>query len=141
MSGEEEVRLSKTALRIYLYLLNKGRPAGPREIARELGISPSLAYYHLKRLEEQGLVSKSRDGYSVSSRLAIEGFIALGRRLVPRMYIYAALFAGFLAAEILSLATGITKLSGSSILLLAVTLIALAITVFEGRSLKKRLGL
>ena len=90
-SGGEE--LEGTALRIYLYLLENG-PAGPRQVARALGVSPSTAHRHLKRLAEAGLVRETVEGYEVVRLARIEGFIYLGRRLVPRLLVYSGFYAG-----------------------------------------------
>ncbi len=137
--GNDEVKLSKTALRIYLYLLNKGREAGPREIAKDLGISPSLVHYHLKRLEALGLVMKGADGYRIASMMKLEGFLSIGRRLVPRMYIYASFFAGLLVSELIAVAKSIVPLSGSMILSIVSSLIGFVITFVEGYMMHRRI--
>ena len=138
-SEEEEVKLSRTALKIYLYLLDKGEEVGPREIARALGLSPSLVYYHLKRMEEMGLVVKTPDGYRASGSLKIEGFLSIGRRLFPRMYIYSAFFAGLLFSELLAIAFGRIPLDGPMVTALLASSVGLAVTLFEGYALYRRI--
>ncbi len=78
--GEKWQGLEGTALRVYTYLLKQG-PAGPREVSKALGLSsPSLAYYHLKRLEEAGLVRRLSDGqYDVCRTVKIEGHMVIGK--------------------------------------------------------------
>ena len=93
-------KLEGTPLKIYAYLLKHG-PAGPREIARALGLkSPSLAYYHLRKLESAGLVKRLPGGeYEADPDADIEGFLVIGKWLIPRLLAYAAFYAGMLAVE------------------------------------------
>jgi len=96
--------LSKTSLRVYMYLLSRNEPIGPRQIMRELGLSsPSLAYYHLKRLEELGLVKRNNNGYIAVPGLKIEGYIFIGRKLIPRLILYSFIYLGLLIVEIAGL--------------------------------------
>ena len=104
MSAHESSQdLEGTALKAYVFLLRKG-PAGPREMTKALGLSsPSLAYYHLNRLEELGLVRKLSDGrYEVSKLISVKGHFFLGKWLVPRFLAYSAFFIGVLAVELLT---------------------------------------
>ena len=96
--------LSKTSLRVYMYLLSRNEPIGPRQIMRELGLSsPSLAYYHLKRLEELGLVKRNNNRYIAVPGLKIEGYIFIGRKLIPRLILYSFIYLGLLIVEIAGL--------------------------------------
>ncbi len=97
-------KLEGTPLRIYAYLLRHG-PAGPREVARAVGLrSPSLAYYHLRKLEEAGLVRRLPGGeYEAITDSGIEGFVVIGKWLVPRLLAYAGFFAGMLVVEVYAL--------------------------------------
>ena len=135
---EEEIKLSRTALKIYLFLLEQGSELGPREIARALNLSPSLVYYHLRRMEELGLIAKGSSGYRVASSLRIEGFFILGRKVIPRMYVYSAFFAGLLFSELLSLFMGRAAIDGPMIVAILTSALGFAITLFEGYSLYKR---
>ncbi len=47
-------------------------PASVGELADELGRDPSTVTHHLKRLEEDGLVERERDGRAVVNRLSPE---------------------------------------------------------------------
>ncbi len=137
MTQEERRRgLEGTALKVYAYLLRNG-PAGPREVARALNLSsPSLAYYHLRRLEESGLVSKLSDGrYRVSGLTSIEGYVVIGKWLVPRLLAYSAFFAGLLAVEVLTAVLRLESGEGVGADLITLTLVtglAAALFALEG---------
>ncbi len=133
---ERRQSLEGTALKVYTYLLRNG-PAGPREVARTLNLSsPSLAYYHLRRLEESGLVSKLPDGrYRVTGPASIEGYVVIGKWLVPRLLAYSAFFTGFLAVEVLTAALRLKSGEGIGtdlITLILVTGLATALFALEG---------
>ena len=94
----EEAELHDKALRIYALLAAAGRPMSVREIQRQLGLSsPSLAHYHLRKLERLGLLAKDERGQYYVRRLVkigvLEAFFALGRRLVPKCLFYAVFFS------------------------------------------------
>lgn len=91
--------LGRVALRIYVFLLESSEPRGVREIARALDIPVSSVYYHLKRLEELGFISRRGDGYVVAKVVTLEGYVLLGRRLVPRLAIYSLFFLGIALGE------------------------------------------
>ena len=129
-------RVGGTALRVYAYLLRKG-PAGPREVARAVGLrSPSLAYYHLRRLEELGLVRKlPGGGYEAVADSGVEGFLVIGKWLVPRLLAYAGFFAGMLAVEAYALWLRLVAeevITPELYALLFVTSLALALFFVEG---------
>ncbi len=101
MAGEEAPRdpvaeLAGSSLQVYLYLLEKGAPAGVREVQRALGFrSPSTARHHLERLVELGLARRVSGGYVAVRPSGFLGeYVVLRGRLVPR----AAFAAGFTAA-------------------------------------------
>ena len=55
-SGEPEEALRGTTLDVYRFLLKRKEPVGAREVQRVLNLSsPSLATYHLSKLEDVGL--------------------------------------------------------------------------------------
>ncbi len=134
--------LEGTALKVYAYILRNG-PAGPRDVARALGLSsPSLAYYHLKRLEEEGLASRLPDGrYVITRPASVEGYVTIGKWLIPRLLTYSAFFAGLLAVEALTIALRLKGGEGIDPELIALTLTtALATLLFalEGTLLLRR---
>ena len=54
--------LSGTALRVFVYALKKGKDIGVRETHRDLGFkSASHAQYHLQRLEQLGLLGRTKN--------------------------------------------------------------------------------
>jgi predicted transcriptional regulator len=76
-----------TTLNVYSYVVKKGKPVGPREIMRGANLSsPSVAYWHLQKLENSGLLQKNEVGeYVVKEKTSISGNIWIGRNLVPRL--------------------------------------------------------
>ncbi|MEM2022005.1 MAG: helix-turn-helix domain-containing protein [Zestosphaera sp.] len=130
--------LSKVGLRVYAYLVESDAPRGVREIARALEIPVSSVYYHLKRLEELGLIGRSGDGYVVTRIIALEGFIFLGRRLVPRLLVYSLFFLGILLGEIyLIVLTGVV--TPDRLIALVSCLSAFLIFLIEGLNVRIRL--
>ena len=74
---------------VYRFMLKSGKPAGTREIQRALNLSsPSLAAYHLTKLEEAGLLKKENGGY-VIDKLVLEDCVKISRFLIPRFLFYA----------------------------------------------------
>jgi SOS-response transcriptional repressor LexA len=93
-----ESRLKGNTLRVYVYVLKKGR-VGVREVQRSLGFSnPSLAQYHLNKLKELGLVREDGGEYEVVSEVKVDvlrDFLRFGTLLVPRFVMYAMFFTVF----------------------------------------------
>ena len=126
MSSRE---LTETQLRIYLYILTHGGDVSVREIARDLRLSPSTVHYSLKRLEELGYVARSSSGYVVKKPVKLEGYVLLGRLLVPRLLVYGLFFSGvFTGVLIYTLTRGLT---GERLLALVVSLIASTLFYYE----------
>jgi hypothetical protein len=97
--------LDGITLNVYVYAVKKGKPVGPRDAMKGVNLSsPSVAYRHLQRLEELGYMQKNEYGeYTVRSKAHIEGFVWFGRRLVPKMWRYSALFLVILLVELVIL--------------------------------------
>lgn len=75
-------------LKVYRFILKNNSPSGIREIQRALNLSsPTLALYHVNKLEEAGLIKKQETGY-VADRIVLENCIRLKRTLVPRFFFY-----------------------------------------------------
>lgn len=84
--------LKGTALDIYRLLLKTDKPLGIREIQRELNLSsPSVAQYHLARLEHAKLLKRERGNY-VINKVVLENCIKINHFLVPR-YLFYSIFA------------------------------------------------
>lgn len=134
---KESQQLSATTLKIYLHLLEQNKPQGPREIARTLNLSsPSIAHYHLRKLEEIGLVRKTLDGYMAVPGAQIEGYVTIGRRLLPRLKFYALLYTGLLIIELLGLILTILNRQlpkPELLILIIITLMTIVIFVKESK--------
>lgn len=93
--------LKGNTLRAYWALLSSEKGImGVRELQRKLGFSsPALAAYHLRKLEELGLVREERGDYRVLRMVKVgilEQFIKLGTFMLPRYVFYATLFTTLL---------------------------------------------
>jgi DNA-binding transcriptional ArsR family regulator len=63
--------------------------------------SPSVAYWHLQKLEALGLLDKNKYGeYVVREKIGVSGHLWIGRNLVPRLIFYSFFFMGILGVEI-----------------------------------------
>jgi hypothetical protein len=102
-SSEE---LEGLTLKVYLHAVKKGKPVGPRDVMKEANLSsPSVAYRHLQKLEDMGYLKKNQYGeYTVKSKAKISGLVWLGRRLIPKMYVYSVIFLAVLIVEFAILA-------------------------------------
>lgn len=89
-----------TSLEVYRYLLKKGKSSGVREIQRALNLStPSLAAYHLAKLEDAGLIKKENGDYVVN-KVILEDCIKISRFLIPRYLCYAVFAVLLFATEL-----------------------------------------
>lgn len=138
-----EQELSGTTLKVYLLLLSSNRPLGPREIMKELGLSsPSVAYYHLKKLVDLGLVKKEANGYTIARKIRIEGAIIIGTKAIPRLLLYSSFLAGFAIIELVVLIIRILEqqpLSPEFLMLIAITIICATIFGIEGLFMYRKL--
>lgn len=92
MKNEHDVLTGNTA-QVYRYAIKKGKPIGVREVQRALKLSsPTLASYHLEKLEEAGLLKQTPEGYIVE-KLVLENFVRLRQLLLPKYLFYFAVFA------------------------------------------------
>ena len=58
-----EDELEGLTLTVYLYVAGKGKPVGPRDVTKGANLSsPSVAYRHLQKLEDDGYLSKNEYG-------------------------------------------------------------------------------
>jgi hypothetical protein len=94
--------LEGTTLNVYACVVKEGKPVGPREVMRETNLtSPSVAHWHLQKLEAQGLIVKNAYGeYVVKEKVGVSGHLWIGRNLVPRLIFYSFFFMGILGVEI-----------------------------------------
>jgi len=140
-TSDEE--LKDTTLKVYIYTVKADKPVGPRDVMRGTNLSsPSVAYRHLQKLENLGLLTKNRYGnYTLKQKTTITGHLWLGKTLVPRLIFYAAFFTGLLVAE---LATITIRLAANQpiptelIYLTLTTTTATALFLTEGTKLHKQ---
>ena len=90
--------LNGTTLMVYFALLNK-KEIGVRELQRLLALSsPSVAKYHLEKIEKLGLAENLNGNYHLLKKAKIPSltsWILIGRNLIPRM-LFAAVFFSLL---------------------------------------------
>ena len=101
MNSTDKQEPEGTTLTVYSYVVKKGKPGGPREVMRGANLSsPSVAYWHLQKLENTGLLQKNGVGeYVVKEKTSISGHIWIGKNLVPRLMCYSLFFLGILIVE------------------------------------------
>jgi DNA-binding transcriptional ArsR family regulator len=129
---------------VYSYIIKENKPVGPREVMRGANLSSSsVAYRHLQKLEDLGLLEKNEEGkYIIKEKAKISGHLWVGRTLVPRLIFYSLFFTGLLGTELVAITIGYFGYGlipeTLSIYLIVITTIALALFLIEGLSLKKK---
>jgi len=110
MSGatreQVDYALRGKTLTVYLYLLKHGKAIGVREIQKALGFSsPSVAFHHLDKLVELGVVEKDEyERYVLAKKVdtgILHSFVSIGGLTLPRLGFYAAFFTTIAAAYLL----------------------------------------
>jgi len=92
MRNEDEVLIG-TTLKVYRFVLKRGKPIGIREVHRALKLSsPTLASYHLSKLERAGLLRQTNEGFVVD-KVVLHNFVRLRKLLIPRYLFYSLFFA------------------------------------------------
>ncbi|MFX1283249.1 MAG: ArsR family transcriptional regulator [Promethearchaeota archaeon] len=96
MEEHSDELLQGKTMKIYWFLLTHGE-SGIREIKRHLKIaSPSTVSYHMNKLVEAGLVSKSTAEKYIVEETVKSGifglYIKIGTRMIPRMLFYISFF-------------------------------------------------
>lgn len=92
--------LKGTSLDIYRLLLKTGKPLGIREVQRALNLSsPSVAQYHLVKLEQAGLLKRELGNYGVN-KVVLEQCVKISRFLIPRYLFYSVFAAVVLIIEL-----------------------------------------
>lgn len=130
--------LEGTTLNVYLHVVKKGKPVGPREVMKALNLSsPSVAYRHLEKLEDLGYLQKNEYGeYIPKNKAHIPGYIWAGRHLIPKIWSYSLLFLAILMIEVYVLIIHFPhetyEFKIFFVLLMLITGLALAVFTFEG---------
>ena len=135
--------LNATLFDTYVYLVKAGKPVGPRDLMRGANLSsPSVAYRNLQKLIDLELVAKDEYGnYVVKKKVAMRGYVWVGKSLVPSFAIFGFVFVGVLIAELLVLIPHLFYGSGiqeAFWLLTIVTVVSAAIFLFEALRFRRR---
>ena len=142
MTNTEE--LEGTTLTVYSCMVKEGKPLGPRETMRIANLSsPSVAYWHLQKLDSLGLIAKNEYGeYVIKEKVNISGHLWVGKTLVPRLIFYSFFFIGILAIESIVIAFPFFQNGETPSLylfyLMAPTAIAMVLFLGEGMWLRKK---
>jgi hypothetical protein len=142
MTNSEE--LEGTTLNVYSCMVKEGKPLGPRETMRIANLSsPSVAYWHLQKLDALGLIAKNDYGeYVIKEKVNISGHLWIGKMLIPRLIFYAFFFVGILAIEGVVIAVPFFQNGETPSLylfyLMAPTAIAMLLFLGEGMWLRKK---
>jgi len=135
--------LEGKTLNVYSYVVKEGKPVGPREVMRGVNLSsPSVAYWHLQKLEACGLIEKNVYGeYVLKEKVNISGHVWVGRNLVPRLLCYSLFFLGILGTEAAIVTVNLVngQLPATDLVyLIATNAIAMALFLGEGLQLRKK---
>ena len=146
LSNDVSVELERTTFSVYLFVAKKGKPVGPRDVMRGAHLSsPSVAYRHLQKLEDSGLLKKNEYGeYLLKKKMKVNGYRWIGRRLLPHAMFYFYFFFGLFITEAVIFAIHYSvetyNFKVFFVLGLSITGIAMALFLKEGLSLAKKIG-
>lgn len=144
MTNADNEPLEGKTLNVYAYVVKEGKPVGPREVMRGVNLSsPSVAHWHLQKLEACGLLEKNSYGeYVVKEKVSIGGHLWIGKNLVPRLICYSLFFLGIVGTELVIIITQYffqAKVPGIDLIYLAVTnAVAMALFLAEGLLLRRK---
>ena len=105
MANANNEELEGITLNVYLYVVKKGKPVGPRDVMKGANLSsPSVAYRHLQKLEDLGYLQKNNYGeYIIKNKASVRGYMWIGSRMLPKMLVYALTFLTILIVELIVL--------------------------------------
>lgn len=127
--NESKDILRGLTLKVYRFILKNDKPVGIREVQRALNLSsPTLALYHINKLEEAGFIKKESNGY-VADRIILENLIRLRGVLIPRNFFYTVFLVTSLIFLVVFLRPSI--LTREYIFSLGVVSVAAATSVYE----------
>ncbi len=138
--------LEGNTLTVYAYVAKEGKPVGTRDVTRGARLSsPSVAHRHLMKLESLGLLEKNEYGdYMLRQKANVNGYVWVGRDLVPRLMFYSLFFVGALASEIgfvlFNYVTRVFALETTFVFLVGVTVVALVMFLFEAVSMRRKIA-
>lgn len=145
MSNISKADLEGITLDVYLYIVKKRKNAGPREIMKGINLSsPSVAHRHLQKLEDLGYLQKNRYGeYLVKERAKIRDHIWIGKRLIPKMFLYSVVFLAILLIELIILTIHFNVENYTFkvffVLLILITAFAMVVFAIEGLLHRRRI--
>jgi len=137
--------LEGITLSVYLYAVRKGAAVGPRDVVKGAHLSsPSVAYRHLERLEDMGLLAKNAYGeYTVKRKAKVGGYVWLGKRMVPTMLAVSVVFLGIFILELVVLVLHYSvetfEFKIFFLLLMLITGFAMSVFIAEGLLQRNRL--
>lgn len=140
MSDKDDLKafseLKGNTLLVYLYLVRNQNPVGAREVQRKLNFSsPTLATYHLEKLETLGLIRKDKEGYILTKEVkigALSQVVKFGSLLLPRYIFYTVLFSALLICYLTFVwFTNSFELSIHSSFAILLGLTAISVTAYE----------
>ena len=146
MTKASQEELEGITLDVYLQVVKKGKPVGPREVMKAANLSsPSVAYRHLEKLEDLGYLQKNEYGeYLLKKKMRFNGYRWVGRRIVPNSMLYFYFFLGLFILEIVVLAIHYAvetfEFKVFFVLGLTITGIAMILFLVEALSSNKRMG-
>jgi predicted DNA-binding transcriptional regulator len=130
---DETFTLSGTTLRVYRYMFRSGKSLGIHEVQHAMDLSSSsVAQYHIRKLENAGLVSKDQNSRYFVNRAVFENMVRIRRSLIPLQTAYAVSFGSGLALLLLLFRP--PMLTGGY--LFAVILVGLACAIFSYQALR-----
>lgn len=102
-----ESELKGKTLLVYMHILKAGHETvGVREVQRALGFSsPSVASYHLQKLQDLGLIENTYGDYRLIKEVKVgvlKSFVSLGGVMLPRYLFYAVLVTSMLVTFLVS---------------------------------------
>lgn len=145
MPNANNEELEGITLSVYLYVVRKGKPVGPRDVMKGAHLSsPSVAYRHLQKLEDLGYLQKNTYGeYVTKGKARVRGYIWIGRRMMPKMLVYSLIFMSILIVELVVLALHYSVENYSFkvffLLLTLITGFAMGVFIVEGLLQRRRI--
>ena len=102
-----ESELKGKTLLVYMHILKAGQETvGVREVQRALGFSsPSVAAYHLQKLQDLGLIENAYGDYRLIKEIKVgvlRSFVSVGGVMLPRFLFYAVLVTSMLVTFVAS---------------------------------------
>ena len=138
--------LEGNTLSVYAYIVHAARPVGTRDVTRGANLSStSVAYRHLQKLENLGLIEKNSYGdYLLKQKTSINGYVWIGRNLMPRLMLYSFFFMGAFSAEIMIMLFSYffdnVAIEASFLFLTGMTAVAMILFFVEGGLLPRKIN-